>query len=54
MKDNYTDYVNSQFSKKQITIQGNKDHEYLYSGWEINRITDNINNIYYKNEIINS
>ena len=54
MKDNYTDYVNSQLSKKQITIQGNKDHEYLYSGWEINRITDNINNIYYKNEIINT
>lgn len=38
----------------KLTIKLKSDREYLYTGWEINQITHNLNTTYYKNELLNS
>lgn len=53
-KDKYTQLMLQRDRKDKIEIKFIGEREYLYSGWEINQITSHLNNLYYKNEIINT
>lgn len=50
--DNYNDFINQLEHKLKIKFVGNKTNEYLYSNWEIAKITNSFNEIYYKNELL--
>lgn len=39
-------------SKIILELKGNRSEEQYYSNWEINRISNSINNMYYKNELL--
>jgi tetrahydromethanopterin S-methyltransferase subunit F len=54
MNDKYTELILKKERKDKIEISFVGEREYLYSGWEINQITSHINNVYYKNELINT
>ncbi|WP_347941361.1 hypothetical protein AAEY33_03955 [Peribacillus simplex] len=52
--DSYTeDLLNGEYLEK-IGVGFKSYREYLYSGWEINQISNSLNNVYYKNELINT
>ncbi|PGO53736.1 coiled-coil domain-containing protein [Priestia megaterium] len=51
--DLYTEKMKSN-SFKKITVNFKSHREFLYSGWEINQIANSLNNVYYKNELINT
>lgn len=53
-KDKYTQLMLQRDRKDKLEIKFIGEREYLYSGWEINQITSHLNNLYYKNEIINT
>lgn len=52
--DNYTNKMLQLSREEKLYIQFIGEREYLYSGWEINQITSHLNNLYYKNEILNT
>ncbi|TYC48802.1 hypothetical protein ESZ50_07955 [Weissella muntiaci] len=39
-------------AKMDLKIQGNRSGNDYYSNWEINRISNSLNNLYYKNELL--
>ncbi|PFV93062.1 hypothetical protein COL08_22990 [Priestia megaterium] len=53
MMDLYTEIMKSN-SLNKITVNLKSHRDYLYSGWEINQIGNSLNNVYYKNELINT
>lgn len=52
--DNYTNEMLQLRRDEKLYVQFMGEREYLYSGWEINQITSQLNNLYYKNEIVNT
>lgn len=50
--DSYSNFVSEQKSKLKIELIGEKKNDDLYSGWEINKISSEFNEIYYKSELI--
>lgn len=50
--DTYSKFVENLDKKMKIKFSGEKNNNDLYSGWEINRISDNFNEFYYKNELL--
>lgn len=54
MNDKYTELILKKERKDKIEIKFLGEREYLYSGWEINQITNHLNNVYYKSELINT
>lgn len=51
--DLYTEKMKNN-SLNKITVNLKSHRDYLYSGWEINHIANSLNNVYYKNELINT
>lgn len=52
--DLYTEKIENSDSLNKITVRFQSHRDYLYSGWEINQISNTLNNVYYKNELINT
>ncbi|MDG0032692.1 hypothetical protein MMB68_24395 [Priestia sp. Y58] len=51
--DLYTEIMKNN-SLNKITVNLKSHRDYLYSGWEITQIGNSLNNVYYKNELINT
>ncbi|QWH95539.1 hypothetical protein [Bacillus mycoides] len=52
--DIYTREMKNSDSLNKINVRFKSCRDYLYSGWEINQISNSLNNVYYKNELINT
>lgn len=52
--DSYTENLLNGENLEKIGVRFKSYREYLYSGWEINQISNSLNNVYYKNELINT
>ncbi|MBJ8115847.1 MULTISPECIES: hypothetical protein [Bacillus] len=52
--DTYTRTMTNSESLNKINVRFKSCRDYLYSGWEINQISNSLNNVYYKNELINT
>ncbi|QWG61991.1 hypothetical protein [Bacillus mycoides] len=52
--DLYTEKVKDSDSLDKMYVCFKSHRDYLYSGWEINQISNSLNNVYYKNELINT
>ncbi|GAB6412521.1 hypothetical protein bcgnr5382_16650 [Bacillus cereus] len=52
--DLYTEKVKDSNSLDKMYVCFKSHRDYLYSGWEINQISNSLNNVYYKNELINT
>lgn len=50
--DIYSNFVAEVNSKLKIELTGEKANNDLYSGWEINKISSDFNEIYYKSELL--
>lgn len=50
----YTELIENNDSLEKIMVHFQSSRDFLYSGWEINQITNTLNNTYYKNELINT
>lgn len=46
--------MNNSDALNKINVRFESHRDYLYSGWEINQISNSLNNVYYKNELINT
>ncbi|MCU5493497.1 hypothetical protein OCB70_14035 [Bacillus cereus] len=52
--DLYTKKMSNSDTLNKINVRFESYRDYLYSGWEINQISNSLNNVYYKNELINT
>lgn len=50
--DVYSDFVFGLDKKLKISLEAEKDNGELFSSWKINKILNNLNEVYYKNELL--